>query len=236
MRVIEITRIINDWMPTSFAEDFDNVGLIVGDPESEISSILVTLDTTEDVVEEAIERGCNMIVSYHPIIFNGLKQITSNSNYVEKSVIKAVKNNISVYAIHTSLDNHPNGISYILSDLIGLENISTLIPKEEKLADNNIGIGSIGELENPMNETEFFDHLKNKLDLKYLRHTKKLNKKISKVSVVVGSGSFAIKNSIESNVDAFITSDFKYHKYPLAPFSEVTSIQPICAVSEPLIE
>ena len=197
MRVIEVIRIINDWMPTSIAEDFDNVGLIVGDPESEISSILVTLDTTEDVVEEAIERGCNMIVSYHPIIFNGLKQITNNSNYVEKSVIKAVKNNISVYAIHTSLDNHPNGISYILSDLIGLENISTLIPKEEKLADNNIGIGSIGELENPMNETEFFDHLKNKLDLKYLRHTKKLNKKISKVSVVVGSGSFAIKNSIE---------------------------------------
>ena len=111
MRVIEVIRIINDWMPTSIAEDFDNVGLIVGDPESEISSILVTLDTTEDVVEEAIERGCNMVVSYHPIIFNGLKQITSNSNYVEKSVIKAVKNNISVYAIHTSLDNHPNGIS-----------------------------------------------------------------------------------------------------------------------------
>ena len=213
MRVIEVIRIINDWMPTSIAEDFDNVGLIVGDLESEISSILVTLDTTEDVVEEAIERGCNMVVSYHPIIFNGLKQITSNSNYVEKSVIKAVKNNISVYAIHTSLDNHPNGISYILSDLIGLENISTLIPKEEKLADNNIGIGSIGELENPMNETEFFDHLKNKLDLKYLRHTKKLNKKISKVSVVAGSGSFAIKNSIESNVDAFITSDFKYHNF-----------------------
>ena len=68
MRVIEVIRIINDWMPTSIAEDFDNVGLIVGDPELEISSILVTLDTTEDVVEEAIERGCNMIVSYHPII------------------------------------------------------------------------------------------------------------------------------------------------------------------------
>ena len=73
MRVIEVIRIINDWMPTSIAEDFDNVGLIVGDLESEISSILVTLDTTEDVVEEAIERGCNMVVSYHPIIFNSLK-------------------------------------------------------------------------------------------------------------------------------------------------------------------
>ncbi len=212
MRVIEIAKIIDSWMPTSIAEDFDNVGLIIGDPESKITSILVTLDTTEDVVEEAINKGCNLIVSYHPIIFNGLKQIT-NDSYVQKSVIKAVKNNISVYAIHTSLDNHPKGISYLLSDLIGLKNISILLPKEEKLNKLKIGIGSIGDLEKPMNEIAFFDLLKNKLGLKYLRHTNKLNKKISKVSVVVGSGSFAIKDSIESNVHAFITSDLKYHNF-----------------------
>ena len=208
MRVIEIAKIIDSWMPTSIAEDFDNVGLIIGDPESNITSILVTLDTTEDVVEEAINKGCNLIVSYHPIIFNGLKQIT-NDNYVQKSVIKAVKNNISVYAIHTSLDNHPKGISYLLSDLIGLNNISVLLPKEEKLNKIKIGMGSIGELEKPMDEITFFDLLKNKLGLKYLRHTNKLNKKISKVSIVVGSGSFAIKDSIESNVDAFIFSIIK---------------------------
>ena len=212
MRVIEIAKIIDSWMPTSIAEDFDNVGLIIGDPESKITSILVTLDTTEDVVEEAINKGCNLIVSYHPIIFNGLKQIT-NDSYVQKSVMKAVKNNISVYAIHTSLDNHPKGISYLLSDLIGLKNISILLPKEEKLNKLKIGIGSIGDLEKPMNEIAFFDLLKNKLGLKYLRHTNKLNKKISKVSVVVGSGSFAIKDSIESNVHAFITSDLKYHNF-----------------------
>ena len=212
MRVIEIAKIIDSWMPTSIAEDFDNVGLIIGDPESKITSILVTLDTTEDVVEEAINKGCNLIVSYHPIIFNGLKQIT-NDSYVQKSVIKAVKNNISVYAIHTSLDNHPKGISYQLSDLIGLNNISVLLSKEKKLNKIKIGMGSIGELEKPMDEITFFDLLKNKLGLKYLRHTNKLNKKISKVSVVVGSGSFAIKDSIESNVDAFITSDFKYHNF-----------------------
>jgi dinuclear metal center YbgI/SA1388 family protein len=212
MRVIEIAKIIDSWMPTSIAEDFDNVGLIIGDPESKITSILVTLDTTENVVEEAINKGCNLIVSYHPIIFNGLKQIT-NDNYVQKSVIKAVKNNISVYAIHTSLDNYPKGISYLLSDLIGLKNISVLLPKEEKLNKIKRGMGSIGELEKPMYEITFFDLLKNKLGLKYLRHSNKLNKKISKVSVVVGSGSFAIKDSIESNVDAFITSDFKYHNF-----------------------
>ena len=212
MRVIEIAKIIDSWMPTSIAEDFDNVGLIIGDPESKITSILITLDTTEDVVEEAINKGCNLIVSYHPIIFNGLKQIT-NDSYVQKSVIKAVKNNISVYAIHTSLDNHPKGISYLLSDLIGLNNISVLLPKEEKLNKIKIGLGSIGELEKPMDEITFFDLLKNKLGLKYLRHTNKLNKKISKVSVVVGSGSFAINDSIQLNVDAFITSDLKYHNF-----------------------
>ena len=212
MKVSEIAKIIDNWMPTSIAEDFDNVGLIIGDPESKITSILVTLDTTENVVEEAINKGCNLIVSYHPIIFNGLKQITNNS-YVQKSVIKAVKNNISVYSIHTSFDNHPKGISYLLSDLIGLENISVLLPKEEKINENRIGMGSIGELKKPMDETTFFDFLKNKLDLGYIRHTNKLNKNISKVSVVVGSGSFAINDSIELNVDAFITSDLKYHNF-----------------------
>ena len=212
MRVIEIAKIIDSWMPTSIAEDFDNVGLIIGDPESKITSILVTLDTTEDVVEEAINKGCNLIVSYHPIIFNGLKQIT-NDSYVQKSVIKAVKNNISVYAIHTSLDNHPKGVSYLLSNLIGLKNISVLVPKKEKLDEMTIGMGSIGELEKPLDEISFFDYLKNKLDLKYLRHSIRLNKEIKKVSVVVGSGSFAIKDSIESNVHAFITSDLKYHNF-----------------------
>ena len=107
MRVIEIAKIIDSWMPTSIAEDFDNVGLIIGDPESNITSILVTLDTTEDVVEEAINKGCNLIVSYHPIIFNGLKQIT-NDNYVQKSVIKAVKNNIKIV---------------IAADLLSLSNV-----------------------------------------------------------------------------------------------------------------
>ena len=104
MKVSEITEILDKWMPVSIAEDFDNVGLIVGDLNSEVKNILVTLDTTQNVVDEALDKDCNLIVSYHPIIFNGLKKITTDSGYVQKSIIKAVKNNISVYAIHTSLD------------------------------------------------------------------------------------------------------------------------------------
>ena len=213
MKVSEITEILDKWMPISIAEDFDNVGLIVGDLNSEVKNILVTLDTTLNVVDEALDKDCNLIVSYHPIIFNGLKKITADSGYVQKSVIKAVKNNISVYAIHTSLDNHPEGISYFLSKKIGLKKISTLIPKIDNKNNFKIGMGTKGELIEPMEENNFFDLIKNKLELKYLRHSVKINKKISKVSIVVGSGSFAIKNSLDSNVDAFITSDLKYHNF-----------------------
>ena len=213
MKVSEIAEILDNWMPKSIAEDFDNVGLLVGDPESEVQNILITLDTTFNVVNEAIEKGCNFIVSYHPIIFNDLKKITYDSGYVQKSIIKALKNNISIYSIHTSLDNHPEGISYFLSKKIGLNNLSVLIPKADKNVELNLGIGIIGELEEPLSEDVFFDLLKEKLNLRYLRHSEKINKKISKISIVVGSGSFAIKNSIDSNVDAFITSDLKYHNF-----------------------
>ena len=103
MKVSEISEILNNWMPTSIAEDYDNVGLIVGNPDSLVTNILITLDTTNEVIDEAVKKKCNLIISYHPIIFNGLKKITSNSGYVQKSIINAVKNNISIYAIHTSI-------------------------------------------------------------------------------------------------------------------------------------
>jgi len=130
MKVSEITEILDKWMPRSIAEDFDNVGLLIGDSNSEVKNILVTLDTTSNVIDEALDKNCNLIISYHPIIFNDLKKVTSDAGYVQKSIIKAVKNNISVYAIHTSLDNHPEGISYFLSKKIGLKNTSTLITKK----------------------------------------------------------------------------------------------------------
>ena len=213
MKVSEISEILDDWMPTSIAEDFDNVGLIVGNPKSLVKNILITLDTTSEVIDEAIKKDCNLIISYHPIIFNGLKKITFDSGYVQKSIINAVKNNISIYAIHTSLDNHPEGISYYLAKKIGLKNLSTLIPKKDALKGIKTGMGILGKLDQPKDENSFFDLIKDKLNIKYLRHSKKINKTISKVSVLAGSGSLAIKNSLDSEVDAFITSDLKYHNF-----------------------
>ena len=213
MKVSEITEILGSWMPTSLAENNDNVGLIVGDRNSEVDNIMITLDSTVDVIEEAVKNNCNLIISYHPIIFNSIKKITQDSGYVQESIIKAIKNNISIYAIHTSLDNHHEGISYHLSKKLGLKNLSTLIPNESINKEIEHGMGIIGELDSAVDENVFFELIKEKLKLKYLRHSQKLNRKIMKVSIVAGSGSFAINNSLESGVDAFITSDLKYHNF-----------------------
>ena len=114
--------------PLANSEDFDNTGLLVGNPQMELKGILVTLDTLESVVDEAIQAGCNMIVSFHPIIFKGLKSITGK-NYVERVVMKALENKIAIYAIHTALDNAWHGVNGEICNRLGLEKRSMLIPK-----------------------------------------------------------------------------------------------------------
>ena len=106
MRIQKIIDVIEEWAPPVYAEDFDNVGLIIGDAHRECKGVLVTHDTLENVVDECINKNLNLIVSFHPIIFSGLKKLTQ-STYVEKVIGKAIKNDICVYAIHTALDNHP---------------------------------------------------------------------------------------------------------------------------------
>ena len=115
--------------PLAYAEDFDNVGLLVGNKNVEVSGVLVTLDTIETVVDEAIEKNCNLIVSFHPIIFKGLKSLTGK-NYVERTVLKAIKNDIAIYAIHTALDNALKGVNDIICNTLGLTNKKILIPQK----------------------------------------------------------------------------------------------------------
>ena len=132
MTVQELLLILEKWAPSAYSEKFDNVGLLVGDAKTKCLGILVTLDSTEAVVEEAISRNCNVILSFHPIIFSGLKRITG-ANYVERVVIKAIKNEISIIALHTSLDNHPMGVNHTLCERLGLVKTKVLIPKKENL-------------------------------------------------------------------------------------------------------
>lgn len=170
MIVNDVINSLEEIAPLGYAEDFDNVGLLVGDKNDEVTGILVTLDTLESVVDEAIKKKCNLIVSFHPIIFKGLKKVNGNT-YVERVVIKAIKNNINIFAIHTALDNALQGVNSIICDTLGLKNkriltpqqgtikkLTTYVPKKEaeklRTVLFNAGAGTIGNYSNCSFNTE----------------------------------------------------------------------------------
>ena len=132
MKIKDIINSLSELAPLHYAEDFDNVGLLVGNQQDEVTGILVTLDTLETVVDEAIQKNCNLIVSFHPIIFKGLKTLTSAS-YVERTVIKAIQHDIAIFAIHTALDNAFQGVNSIICDQLGLTHKKILIPQKETI-------------------------------------------------------------------------------------------------------
>ena len=132
MKIGEITNYLEQIAPLDYQEKYDNSGLIYGNKEHKVKQALITLDCTEEIVQEAIEKKCELIISHHPIIFKGLKKI-NGKNYVERTIIKAIQNNIAIYAIHTNLDNIYNGVNKKICDKLELENCHVLSPKSEIL-------------------------------------------------------------------------------------------------------
>lgn len=129
----DLTRYLDDWAPPAYQESYDNAGLIVGDPNVPVTGVLVSLDATEAIVDEAIARGCNVIVAHHPIVFKGLKKL-NGKNYVERTVIKAIKNDVAIFAAHTNLDNVAGGVNYHIASRLGLKNVQILAPKTQTLS------------------------------------------------------------------------------------------------------
>lgn len=312
-KIKEIINYLETKAPGNYQESYDNSGLLTGNADSIVNNVLITLDTTEDVVQEAVDKNCNLIISHHPIIFKGLKSLTGK-NYIERTIIKALQNNIAIYAIHTNLDNVISGVNKKLSERIGLDRLSilqpkqntlnklvTFIPKEntdsvmealhsagagnigeysncsfrvegtgtfkpgeeanpaigqngilEKVVEDRveviypavneqhilqalknahpyeevayyisslrnefqeIGSGMVGYLPNPMEPKSFLKHLKDRLDLQIIRHTALPNRKIKKVALCGGSGSFLLGAAKRVKADAFVTADFKYHEF-----------------------
>ena len=181
MKLKDITNIIEKWSPLEHAETFDNVGLLVGNPNNNIDKALITIDATEDVIDEAINQNCNLVITFHPIIFSGIKQITEKT-YVERVVEKAIKNDINIYAVHTNLDNNPKGVNYKIAERLSLKNTSLLLKKDN----NEVGMGMIGDLNDELSEIEFFEFLKLKMNVKHIKHSPLLGKKIKKIAVLGG--------------------------------------------------
>lgn len=208
MTIRNVANYLEEIAPLQQAEDFDNVGLLIGDYNTKVHGVLVTLDTLEETVDEAIATKCNLIVSFHPIIFSCLKKINGNS-YVERVVLKAIQNDIAIYATHTALDNSKVGVSAKMCEVLGLTNPQILIPKNNE----DIGMGMIGELPEAMNENDFLNYAKMIFNTGCVRHSKNLGNPIKKVAVLGGSGSFAIDNAIQQKADVYISADFKYHDF-----------------------
>jgi len=206
-----VTNFLEQYAPLEYQETYDNCGLIIGDANAEIKGVLITLDCIESVIDEAIATGCNLIVAHHPIIFSGLKKL-NGSNYIERTVIKAIKNDIAIYAIHTNLDNMHNGVSAKIAEKLGLENCKVLAPKSD-LINKQVGSGIIGELKTAVNTEQFLMDIKENMQTDCVRYTPIVNQEIKRVAVCGGSGSFLLKNAIEAKVDIFITADFKYHEF-----------------------
>jgi dinuclear metal center YbgI/SA1388 family protein len=313
MKIKDIIAPLEAMAPLAYQESYDNAGLITGDKDDEAKGALICLDSTEAVIDEAIAKGCNLIIAHHPIVFSGLKKI-NGKNYVERVIIKAIRNNIAIYAAHTNLDNVHNGVNAKIGEKLGLKKMKVLVPKGKMLKrlivfcpiekagdvrqamfdagagtigdydecsfntegtgtfrgsdntnpyigkpgvreevreikietiypaplesqvlkalvkahpyeevaydilplDNNfdrLGSGMIGELEQEEDERVFLERIKRIFNAGCVRHTALAGKKIGKVAVCGGSGSFLLGNAIGAGADIFITADYKYHQF-----------------------
>ncbi len=132
MTIQQIISEIESFAPLAYQEDYDNCGLLTGDKNAEATGVLLTLDCIESVIDEAIQNKCNLIIAHHPIIFSGLKKIIGNT-YIERTIIKAIKNNIAIYAAHTNIDNVTNGVNFKIAEKLGLKNLKILAPKNALL-------------------------------------------------------------------------------------------------------
>ena len=214
MKAKQVTSYLESIAPLSLQEEYDNSGLIIGNEEDDVRGVLICLDCTEAVLDEAIKKNCNLIIAHHPIIFKGLKKITGR-NYVERVAEKAIRNNISVYAIHTNLDNVSTGVNKKICEKLGLTNCKILLPSPagEGTSEGATGAGMIGTFSTPSTEIFFLNKVKKTMKARSLRHTALLEKKVSRVAVCGGSGSFLLSEAIKQKADVFVTADFKYHQF-----------------------
>ena len=210
MLIKDITTVLEQVAPPHLQETYDNAGLLVGKFETELTGVLFCLDSTEAVVEEAVRKGCNLIVAHHPIVFRGLKRL-NGSNYVERTVICAIQCGVAIYAIHTNLDNvHQQGVNSRIAEKLGLQHTRILAPRTDV---EGVGAGLLGRLSSPLGEMEFIHLLKRELRAGCVRHTALLGKAVHQVAVCGGSGSFLLSEARRAGADVFVTADFKYHEF-----------------------
>lgn len=214
MKIAEIINYLDYEFHPEYQEDYDNAGFLLGDPMAEATGALVAIDLTEAVAEEAIANGLNLIVTHHPMIFGGVKRITTQ-NALGRMITRLIKHDICVYAAHTNLDNIKNGVNGILAEKLGLKDCQILKPMEG-LHDKNVGAGMIGRLERAMDTEAFLQHVKEVLKVERLRCSPICRETVERVAICGGAGSFLIGDAMKMRADVLLTADMKYHDFQRA--------------------
>ena len=207
MKVKYIIGVIEDFAPLGLQEKWDNSGLCIGSPEDEVSSVLLGLDCTPELVDEAVACGADMIVTHHPLIFSGLKKISAEDP-VGEAVIKAVRAGISIYAAHTSADKVLAGVSGAMAARLGLENVAILDEDGE-----GTGLGVVGDLPQPLTASEAVELVKSRFGLKAMRASRPVEGMISRVAMCGGSGGSLIGAAKASGAQLYISGDISYHNF-----------------------
>lgn len=209
----DIIELMEKLAPRELAEDWDNVGLMVGDFDMPVKKVLLALDIDDDVIDEAISENADLIITHHPFIFGSIKNINSQS-IVGKRTIKLIKNDIAVYSAHTNLDIAENGTNGVLADILELENTEILMKSD----DGQNGLGRVGELKNEMKFIDFAESLKYKIGLKNLTITGNKDKIVKKIGFCTGqcSGKDYMIAAKNCGCDAYITGDLRYHEAQFA--------------------
>ena len=201
---------LEQFAPLPLQESWDNAGLQVGLTEAEVSGALLCLDVNERIVDEAIAKGCNLIVSHHPLLFRGLKQI-SGADDVQRSVIKAIKHDIVVISMHTNMDNAKDGVNWRIAAHLGLTGTTFFAPKT--VDGIEAGSGVIGTLPAPMAADDFILEVKKQFDVECAMCNELLRRPVSKVAICGGAGDFLLGEALAQGADAFITGEMHYHQY-----------------------
>ena len=207
MKVRDIVAAIEEFAPLGIQEKWDNSGLCIGSPEDEVNSVLLGLDCTPELVDEAVACGADMIVTHHPLIFSGLKKI-SPDDLVGAAVIKAVKAGISIYAAHTSADKVIAGVSGAMAARLGLGNVTILDEDGD-----GTGLGVVGDLPEAVTAAEAVELVKERFSLKAMRASRPVEGKISRVAMCGGSGGSLIAAAQAAGAQLYISGDISYHNF-----------------------
>ncbi|MBQ4229570.1 MAG: Nif3-like dinuclear metal center hexameric protein [Bacteroidaceae bacterium] len=218
VRVQDVICALEDFAPLPLQESYDNAGLQVGLTETELSGVLLCLDVTEDVIREALELGCNMIVSHHPLIFHGLKHLT-DADAVQRCVRMALQNDIAIYSAHTNLDSAVDGVNYMMAERLGLMDVVLLQPRQVAVGFGSTahtvqaGSGVIGYLPDGEDSLAFLQRVKQAFGVECLMHNELLARPIQSVAICGGAGDFLLDEALNAQADAFLTGEMHYHQY-----------------------